>query len=221
MYSIENYQNISHELKNAVSVIKSSLQIIEKQHPEVKDFAFWEDTMVDVERLSELTLELCHLRRASDITPALVSITEFLGELNNISQQFLPKHAKLNITYPSTECVGYFDALRMRLAFTNLIKNASEAMAANTTTQPAILSISATQTADSLYFTVSDTGCGMDEALLPVIFEGDFTSKENGTGLGLSITKQIIEAHKGTIEVSSTPNEGTSFSITLPNPPSE
>jgi len=69
---------------------------------------------------------------------------------------------------------------------------------------------------------VRDTGCGMNAESLARIFEPFFTTKPAGvgTGLGLSVTKQIIADHGGTIEVESTPDVGTIFTIRLPLAPS-
>jgi signal transduction histidine kinase len=65
---------------------------------------------------------------------------------------------------------------------------------------------------------VCDSGVGIEGADLPHIFDPFFTTKKDGkgTGLGLSIVKNIIEAHRGAIEVMSTPGDGTTFRITLP-----
>lgn len=63
---------------------------------------------------------------------------------------------------------------------------------------------------------VSDKGQGIDEDTVARIFDPFFTLKEAGNGLGLSITHGIIEQHGGTIDVTSTPNKGTAFIVTLP-----
>ena len=70
---------------------------------------------------------------------------------------------------------------------------------------------------------VIDTGPGIPEKLLPKIFEPFFTTKgtakkgeAKGTGLGLAICKEIVEHHKGRIEVQSEVGKGTTFSVVLP-----
>jgi two-component system NtrC family sensor kinase len=65
---------------------------------------------------------------------------------------------------------------------------------------------------------ISDTGCGIEPALLPRIFDPFYTTKDvgQGTGLGLSISHNIITGHGGRIDVDSKPGHGTCFRIYLP-----
>ena len=69
---------------------------------------------------------------------------------------------------------------------------------------------------------VSDTGCGIAPEHHKRIFErfyqipGEQNGRSSGQGLGLAIVKMIIELHKGTVEVDSTPGQGSTFSCTLP-----
>ncbi len=65
---------------------------------------------------------------------------------------------------------------------------------------------------------ISDTGSGIPEEILPHIFE-PFVSTKESTGLGLAVVYGIIQQHKGEIEVDSKPNQGTTFTITLPRRP--
>ena len=67
---------------------------------------------------------------------------------------------------------------------------------------------------------VEDTGIGIDPADLPLVWDrlyrGDRSRRTRGLGLGLSLVKAIVHAHGGRVEASSTPGNGSTFSITLP-----
>ena len=63
---------------------------------------------------------------------------------------------------------------------------------------------------------MSDTGPGMDVAMLPRIFEPFFTTKTTGTGLGLAVVKAVVRAHRGDVQLRSRPGRGTCAILTLP-----
>jgi two-component system NtrC family sensor kinase len=100
--------------------------------------------------------------------------------------------------------------------FVNLFTNAAHAMGDG----GGILRISVRplDSDASLRIDVSDTGSGIPAEAMPQIFEPFFTTKTDGrgTGLGLSIVRGILDAHGGTIQVSSARGQGTSFTLTLP-----
>jgi signal transduction histidine kinase len=62
----------------------------------------------------------------------------------------------------------------------------------------------------------TDTGCGIPTDSLETIFHPFFTTKHKGSGLGLSISNQIVQEHKGSIDVESQLNKGSTFSVNLP-----
>jgi two-component system, NtrC family, sensor kinase len=100
--------------------------------------------------------------------------------------------------------------------FVNLFTNAAHAMSV----QGGVLriAVSSTDSGQSLRVDVTDTGGGIPPEAMPQIFEPFFTTKTDGrgTGLGLSIVRGILDAHGGTIQVSSAAGRGTSFTLTLP-----
>lgn len=105
------------------------------------------------------------------------------------------------------------DRHRLLRVFGNLIRNAREAM---NTEGPNYLRLSVKKMDSVVRFEVADSGCGIPGDLLPRIFEPFLThGKANGTGLGLAISKAVVEAHHGSISVSSS-IEGTTFQIDLP-----
>ena len=69
---------------------------------------------------------------------------------------------------------------------------------------------------ESILFSVTDTGSGIDPEIIPHLFEPFITNKENGTGLGLTITADIIRRHNGEIRAENNPGGGATFSIWLP-----
>jgi signal transduction histidine kinase len=69
---------------------------------------------------------------------------------------------------------------------------------------------------DGVVITVSDTGRGIPEAVLPHIFEPFVSTKTKGTGLGLSVVYGIVQQHGGSIDVKTEVNDGSVFTIILP-----
>ncbi|MCY4568500.1 MAG: ATP-binding protein, partial [Candidatus Poribacteria bacterium] len=104
-----------------------------------------------------------------------------------------------------------FDSDKLKQAFMNVVLNAMEAMP-----QGGMLRVSTFTKHDSVRIKVEDTGVGIPEKDLEHLFEPFFTRKTGGTGLGLANVKRILEEHGGTVEVDSTPGEGTEVSLSLP-----
>jgi signal transduction histidine kinase len=103
----------------------------------------------------------------------------------------------------------------------NLIVNAAHAIADLPGREPGSLgriTVRTRREGDAAVVAVSDTGCGMDEAVRARIFEPFFTTKVvgRGTGQGLAITHRVVQRHGGTIGVESAPGRGTTFTVRLP-----
>jgi CheY-like chemotaxis protein/anti-sigma regulatory factor (Ser/Thr protein kinase) len=100
----------------------------------------------------------------------------------------------------------------------NLLTNAQQALRAAPGVREVILTTQYDSAQDRITLTVADTGPGVSPELQARIFEPFFTTKPPGvgTGLGLPLCREIIEAHGGTLDVTSAPGHGATFRITLP-----
>jgi len=107
------------------------------------------------------------------------------------------------------------DESLLKQVFLNLIINAVDAMPnggmLNITGEPRVI-----HSSEKVKIEISDTGTGISEKIRSRIFDPFFTTKNKGTGLGLSIVHNAIQAHEGSIEVNSSKNKGTTFTIMLP-----
>jgi signal transduction histidine kinase len=100
------------------------------------------------------------------------------------------------------------DPEKLKQVILNLCKNAVEAMPESGT-----LTVRGYRTGDQVCLEVQDTGEGIPEGV--EIFDLFTTTKPDGTGLGLPIVRQIVLAHGGTLTYTSTPGQGTTFTVTL------
>lgn len=211
MLTNEDYLNIFHEIKNSITLIGSSLQLVEKKHPEVSGFPYWTETMSEIASLRNMVTELSSARLCSHLNLKKVNLYTYMKELKasigalsffNFNCEIL---AEKNL--PEID----LDAQLMKQALLNLIKNAYEAM-----NKIGTIKINVFSKNDCVEIDVTDYGGGLDPAFADSIFEPFITSKNGGSGLGLVITKQIVESHHGSIECESRPGDGCTFRIVLP-----
>jgi len=114
--------------------------------------------------------------------------------------------------FPGQEVLVNADHGQLRMAFKNIIKNASEAMRDEGT-----LTVTVRTAADSrAEVSFTDTGPGIAEENLDRVFQPLFSTKAQGIGFGLSISKMVIGKHGGTIEAKSEPGKGATIIIQLP-----
>lgn len=202
----------SHELRNPLTTVYSTVQLIEMQHPEVKEFKYWSNLAHELEYMDRLLTDLSDYSKSEKLQLETFSLRSLLEK---ISLSFAVTIADSKVQYTSkispsiTQITG--DKTKLQEVFLNLLKNAYEAASPDKS-----IYLEASSEDDNVHIIVRDTGCGISEEQLPTIFEPFVTYKKNGSGLGLAICNNIITAHGGTISVKSTENVGTTFFISLP-----
>lgn len=204
---------ITHEIRNPLTLINSSLQLIQTMHPEVKDFQFWSQTLEDVEYLSQLLEDLSAYSDSRRFYMCEVDLKEIMLSLEESLQPYvLTNNKNFSVHLPAQLPSVFGNQLKLKQAFLNLLKNAFESTGEN-----GCVSMSARKYLDQVIIRISDDGCGMTPEALETLFTPFSSRKSTGTGLGLAITQKIIDAHYGKIDVSSTLGRGTTFTITLPH----
>lgn len=202
---------ISHELKNALTLISGSAQLLSIRHPEIKDYAEWKNFLYDMDSTEQLLNELSNYNHSTNLT---LNTFHFGNFLKHLCLSFAASLSDPDIEFTSriSEDMGIFKGDRVKLleAFLNILRNAADAVSGGK------IFLEALRTSDKIEVRITDNGCGMEPEQLEHIFEPFATFKENGTGIGLAISERIIDAHGGNICVTSKLSEGTVFVISLP-----
>ena len=201
-----------HEIKNPLTLINSSLQLIQEEHPEVTTFRFWNQTMEDMKNLRSLLDELSTFQKGNVLNITKINLFDFTEDILESTAGFLLETGTpLNFESSIDDLDFYADDVKLRQAIINLLKNAAESSDHGS---PIFLRITADPL--QLYISVADKGCGISKDELSKIFEPFHTTKSYGTGLGLPIVKKIIESHNGKLHIQSEEGAGTTFLISLP-----
>lgn len=210
---------ISHEIRNPLTLVYSTLQLIESQHPETQTFRFWEDLKTDVEYMKLLLEDLSVYNNGDRLSPSNIDTNTFFKTLAlSFASSLLDSDIQFVSKIDSALPILSGDEVKLKQVFLNLLTNARDALSLssrNDCTSPTIY-FSVIHNNNEIIVTVKDTGNGISEEQMKHIFEPFITYKKNGTGLGLALADKILSAHNGTIHVSSVPGTHTTFTATLP-----
>lgn len=211
MLDNEDFLNIFHEIKNSITLINSSLQLVAKKHPEVVHFDYWNESMSEIDFLKGMVTQLSSARLCSRLNLIQVNIYTYIQQIIASADIFSSTGFHCQLSMEKDLPLIELDAQLMKQAIINLIKNAYEAMQ-----ESGIINVTVGFANGQLLISIIDTGGGLDPALADDVFEPFITSKNGGSGLGLSITRKIIESHHGTLTCESRPGDGCTFTIALP-----
>lgn len=211
--TILTISKVIHEIRNPLTLINSSLQLIESMHPEVKDFQFWPQTLEDMAYVNQLLDDLAAFSDKRRFFMCEVDLKEVVHSLEESLKPYVLMNKKhFSVHMPAQLPCLFGNPMKLKQAFLNLLKNAFES-----TGEGGCVSMSIRKYLDQIIIRISDDGCGMNQDAIESLFTPFSSQKSYGTGLGLAITQKIIHAHYGEIEVSSTLGRGTTFTLTLPH----
>jgi anti-sigma regulatory factor (Ser/Thr protein kinase) len=214
-----------HELRNPLTVMRTALDVL-RNHPdrlEAKDLRKINSIANATEQMTHLTQDLLLLARTDarkDINPEKwqpIDLTMLLEDLGEWLEPMAEKK-QIQLEYHHLPPVSLWgDINQLSRLFSNLLENALQY-----TPEGGQVSLSLRQENQQALITITDTGIGIPQDQLKLVFERFWRAEDarelrkTGTGLGLAIVKAIADAHGGEIKVNSQVGKGTCFQVFLP-----
>jgi len=217
---------LAHELGTPLNVVRGRAKLIVDGEVEGQDVAESARIVVEqAERMTALIRQLLDFARPRPLHKAPVNLTRLAHRVCELVATIARKAEVTLVPLDDAELFGEADDGQLTQVVTNLVVNALQATSVGGTVrirtkpvqQPAPPYVESTETSWSA-IEVADTGKGIDEESRARVFEPFYTTKEvgEGTGLGLSVSWGIVREHGGWIDVSSTPGQGSTFTVYLP-----
>jgi signal transduction histidine kinase len=169
----------------------------------------------EVARLNTIVQDFLTLARAPRPQRESAAVNTLLQEVTSLLKaEAKARSLVLTVEAPQSLPVLLIDRQQLKQALINVVLNALQATPSGGTIQ-----VTATDEGDGVRITIIDSGSGIAPDLLDRIFDPYFTTKPDGTGLELPIALRIIQAHGGTLDVSSIPGQGATVEVRLPYGP--
>lgn len=205
---------MAHEINNPLFVISGRIEMLkqEKLDPKVKDTLDLISTQTD--RIRNLVDRILKYARKTEISLEPININETIDLV--LPWVYYNKLPNPNISVEKSfennlpKVAG--DQHQLQEVFLNILINAYQSMPKGGKIKVSTKKINPTQ----IQIQITDSGVGIPEEQLKNIFMPFYSTKSEGLGLGLSICHNIIKNHKGTIELTSKVNQGSTFTIKLP-----
>jgi signal transduction histidine kinase len=218
---------IAHELKNPLAGIEVMAGLLRRQVPDSRDAqSLLADILSEAKLANAIVVEMLEFVRPVRLQVERTDLADVLKQSVTMAESKARRGdvlvaVRLEAGLPMIEG----DHHQLSQVFTNLVANAFEALdgrghitiSASTTSieaDPALAGVPPPTPA--VIVDVVDDGPGVPADVTDKIFNPFFTTKVTGTGLGLAIVRKIVDAHDGRIDVSSAPETGTRFRVTLP-----
>ena len=206
---------LAHELRNPLSTIKSSSELLLQNLPAGNELALELAGFIssEVDRTNSLITRFLDFARPLKLKrDAAVDLAQVLDKAVDQVRRHSPAFdVTIHRNYSADLPMLLLDQELMGIVFYNLLLNAAQA-----SPKGAPITIKTRLIESTVEVSVIDRGSGVDANNLKNIFNPFFTTKSDGVGLGLAIVSKIVDEHGGRITVDSTPREGSVFHVFLP-----
>lgn len=209
---------IAHDFNNMLGVILGFAELLKEQvkNNEPIDTDFCDEILNAGDRAKTLTSKLLEFSRKGSSDEEITDVNEIINGMKHLLEKTLTHRIKIKYDLAENLWPAMLDKARMEDAILNLCINSMHAMPEGgdliLTTRNIV-----NKSNDYIYFSIEDTGIGMDENTQQSIFDPFFTTKgTEGTGLGMSQVYGFVQQSHGEVAVSSVIGSGTKIEITIP-----
>jgi PAS domain S-box-containing protein len=211
---------LAHELNQPLMAIISNAQaaqrFLTKQNPdlnEIKDILA--DIIKDDKRASDVITKLRALLKKSELEFTALNINDVIREvISLVHSDIVINNISLSTPLDEEILLVKGDRIQLQQVVLNLILNSFEAV--KNVDSKRLTIRTAQQNEKFITVSAEDSGTGIDDKNMSLIFNPFFTTKKEGLGMGLSINKAIIESHEGSLWAENNSNKGATFYFTLP-----
>jgi hypothetical protein len=205
---------VAHEVKNPLNAILLHVEVARAKLAQGDTEVAQQMEIVSREilRLDRVVKTFLDFTRPVELNFSNVPLKDLVAEIVDLARP-QAESSNIQVTVQENEDHGELRVDRdlLKQAFLNIVVNAIEAMP-----EGGELNFESSANSEMAEIRISDTGPGIDAGLRDKIFRLYFTTKKEGSGIGLAMTFRIVQLHDGTIDFTSEPGKGTTFSIRLP-----
>ena len=219
---------IAHDFNNQLAGIIGAAELLRMNNRENPDLAHFADNiLIPAKRAADLTSKLLAFARKGDMHSEIFDVHTIINEVIHILNRSIDKTISISDTLNASPSTVTGDPGQIENAILNIALNARDAMpgGGTLTFQTSTRPIPQTWQPEKepapkemVAIQITDTGIGMDDAVLNRVFEPFFTTKpaSKGTGMGMAAVYGTIQSHNGTIDIHSSPGKGTTVTVCLP-----
>lgn len=216
---------IAHDFNNLLTPILGYAELLLLEAPRgSRQAEFLSEICSSSERGRGLTRQLLSFGRKSAAERKALDLNQIVTRLANVLRRTIRENIEISLSLEPALPSIRGHAVQIEQVLMNLATNAQDAMPSGGRLTIETMAVdlahehAGSASASEVVLVVHDTGQGMDEETMNRLFEPFFTSKPEGagTGIGLVLVQSIVESHGGSVNVRSTPGEGTTVEIRLP-----
>ncbi|MFK7863894.1 MAG: ATP-binding protein [Pseudohongiellaceae bacterium] len=219
---------IAHDFNNILGTIMGLTELIKlraQENTEATEIA--EKLLATTDRAKALVGQILTFSRQSNSIKVAFDLNALLREAIQLMQTGMPKSISLSVDELDKPTLVLGDSNQLSQVFINVLTNAYEAVDEQTgeiqvsvfvsnLSEPTKFMHGELPAGSYLTVQITDNGGGVSEAELEKMFDPFYTSKDLGNGMGLAIARGIVISHGGAIDITSTPSNGCTVSISLP-----